>query len=100
MADATLTDPLGRTVVLHDRTWFGHIIKGHPDVRPARILAERAILTPSEIRYSFSDPECRLYYGDADSRGIMMVVVADIRAGVVKTAYRARKMKGMLEWSR
>lgn len=27
MPDSLLVDPLGRPITLHDRTWFGHILK-------------------------------------------------------------------------
>jgi len=30
MIDRHLQDPLGRRITLHDRTWFGHIVRGHP----------------------------------------------------------------------
>jgi hypothetical protein len=26
MPDVTLNDPLGRTIILHNHTWYGHII--------------------------------------------------------------------------
>jgi hypothetical protein len=100
VGDSTLSDPLGRTIVLHEHTWFGHIVKGHPDVRTYRALAEQAISNPLEIRFSSSDPNCRLYYGVGPSLRIMMVVVADVVSGIVKTAYRANKMKGTTEWLR
>ena len=45
MADTTLTDPLGRDIVLHDRTWYGHIVKGHPDMS------------------GHYDENCRIYFG-------------------------------------
>lgn len=32
MPDAELTDPLGRRIRLHDRTWYGHILKAHPEM--------------------------------------------------------------------
>jgi len=32
MGDVVLTDPLGRTIILHDRTWHGHILKAHPEM--------------------------------------------------------------------
>ena len=40
MPDTTLKDPLGRTIVLHDRTWRGHVVRGHPEMEPLRALAE------------------------------------------------------------
>ncbi|MGQ9652188.1 MAG: hypothetical protein ACUVXJ_18990 [Phycisphaerae bacterium] len=44
MADVELTDPLGRTIVLHDRTCCGHIVGVHPEipVQPQEIFALQA----------------------------------------------------------
>ena len=61
--DSRLTDPLGRTITLHDRTWYGHILKGHPEMRAYRRQVERTITDPTEIRLSLTDPACRLYFG-------------------------------------
>src|SRR5690242_8630948 len=43
VADTRITDPLGRTVVLHGHTWFGHVVKQHPEMRPYRRLAEAGV---------------------------------------------------------
>jgi hypothetical protein len=99
MADTTLVDPLGRTVVLHDATWYGHIIKRHGELAPHRKLVERAIRDPLEIRFSTSDPDCRKCYGNGPRGGIMIVVVIDVVAEIVKTAYLANRMTGAVEWS-
>lgn len=99
MADTTLTDPLGRCVVLHDRTWYGHIIKGHPEVARSRPLVEQAIRAPEEVRVSNSDPNCRLYYGPGPRAGLLVQVVVDIALGVVKTAHFAKRVTGgSIEW--
>jgi hypothetical protein len=101
MADTTLTDPLGRRIVLHDRTWEGHIAQGHPEVAAYRDLAEQAVCHPDEIRISNSDPDCRLYYGPGPYPAVTMMVVANIVVGVVKTAHLARKVTGgAQEWSK
>lgn len=101
MADAHLVDPLGRTIVLHDRTWYGHIVKGHPNVSKHRVLAESAVRAANEIRFSRSDADCRLYYGSGPRPGLQMVVVADVLVGVVKTAYLSRRVSGGdIEWTR
>ena len=63
MADATLSDPLGREIVPHDHTWHGHIVKFHAEVKDQRLLVEQAIHSPDQIRHSHSDPGCRLRYG-------------------------------------
>src|SRR5947209_4154036 len=100
MPDVSLTDPLGRCLVLHDSTWYGHILKGHPEMTRARSLVERAIRAPVEVRISNSDPNCRLYYGQGPRSGLLVVVVAEIALGVVKTAHFAKKITGgSVEWS-
>src|SRR5947207_530499 len=99
LADITLQDPLGRQIVLHDHTWYGHIIKRHGDMRGLRDLVAEAIRAPLEICYSASDPDCRLYFGRATTPGIMVVVVADVVRGFIRTAYRTARRKGVVEWS-
>ena len=100
MADAPMLDPMGRAVVLHDRTWDGHIVKAHSDVSGCRSLAEQAVRAPSEIRYSKSDADCRIYYGAGPRPGLMIAVVADVSAGVVKTVHLAKRISGGgVEWS-
>ena len=97
MADTTLTDPLGRSITLRDHTWFGHILKGHPEVRSERASAEQAIRAPATIRVSSADADCRIYYGDSTVRGLLIAVVANVIGGFVKTAYRTRAPKGTVE---
>ncbi len=100
MADANLTDPFGREIVLHDHTWHGHIVKYHPEVNNHRPLVEQAIHSPDEIRHSNADPDCRLYYGPGPNPGVIIMVVADVSLGIVKTAHLARRVTGgALEWS-
>jgi hypothetical protein len=101
MSDTTLIDPLGREVVLHDRTWNGHIIKGHPEVDGHRALVEQAVRAPDEVRVSRSDPDCRLYYGPGPWPDVRIMVVADVVHGLVKTAHLAKKISGgAVEWSK
>jgi hypothetical protein len=97
LADTTLVDPLGRTIVLHDHTWYGHVVKGHPEVRADRTRAEAAVRNPAEVCFSTSDPDCRVYYG-AGPAGLMIAVVADVVAGFVKTVYRTNRTRGVREW--
>jgi hypothetical protein len=101
VADTNLTDPLGRQIILHERTWSVHVLKGHPDVAPLRPLAEDAIRHPLEVRQSTSDPDCRLYFCKVPRRKLYLMVVADVVKGLVKTAHLTRKIKGgPIEWSR
>jgi hypothetical protein len=99
MADTHLIDPLGREVVLHDSTWFGHICRVHGDMGRHRRRVERAVRSPVVIRVSHSDSNCRLYFAPGPRR-LLVVVVADVVGGVVKTAYLGRKIAGgIIEWS-
>jgi hypothetical protein len=100
MSDTRITDPQGRQITLHDRTWYAHILKVHLELGDCRHLAERAVSAPLEIQFSRSDPVCRVYYGKGPKPGLLMAVVADVVAGVVKTAHLAGKVTGGgMEWS-
>lgn len=93
-------DPLGRQIRLPDFTWFGHIVKGHPEMALRRAQCAIALASPETIRFSQSDVDCRLYYSP-DGEGWWVCVVADVRQGFVKTAYRSKRIKpGVAEWSR
>lgn len=101
MTDTKVNDPLGREIVLHDRTWHGHIIKGHPEVSDARALVEQAVRAPDEIRHSRSDVDCRIYFGQGPRNGVKIMVVVDVALGLVKTAHLAEKISGgSIEWSK
>lgn len=101
MGDATVTDPLGRVIALHDRTWYGHIVRGHPEVADHCGLAEAAIEQPLEIRRSRSGADCRLYFGRGPREHVMLMVVADVRLGLVKTGHLCdRTSGGEVEWSK
>ncbi len=100
MPDMSFEDPLGRHIVLHERTWYGHVVKGHPDLASHRSLVEVAISNPEEIRHSTSDPDCRIYYGRGPRESVLIAVVVDVRIGIVKTVYLAKKPgAGDTEWS-
>ncbi len=101
MGDTRLTDPLGRVVVLHDRTWYGHVLRGHPEVKECRELVEKAVEQPDEIRYSRSDEDCRLYFGRGPRADARIMVVADVVRGFVKTAHLCDRVSGRtVEWSK
>ena len=101
MADTKLSDPLKREIVLHDHTWHGHIVKCHPEVKDHRSLVEQAIRSPDLIRLSNSDPDCRLYYGPGPRADVIMMVVAGVALGIVKTAHLAKNATGgASEWSK
>jgi hypothetical protein len=100
MTDQVVTDPLGRTITLHDRTWFGHICRGHPEMAQHRHRVIDTIRRPDEIRYSRSSTTARLYFAAGPRPTVIMVVVVDIQLMLVKTAYLARagKVTGAVEW--
>jgi|SRR6185436_6832282 len=99
MPDSLLKDQLGRDIRLTNPTWFGHVVKGHPDMAMQRLRVEHTVRRPSEIQVSTYDADCRVYYSEPNKAGRMIVVVADVVAGIVKTAYAAiKKKKGTIEW--
>ena len=101
MGDVSLTDPLGRVIVLHDRTWYGHILRGHPEVKEYRGLVEETVQRPDEIRHSRSSADCRLYFGLGPRPNVRILVVADIVQGVVRTAHLCDRVSGgTVEWSK
>jgi len=100
MPDRTLCDPLGRSLILHNHTWHGHIIKRHPEMRDHRTLVEQAITDPLEIRFSAADADIRVYFGVGPRLGIMTTVFATLSGGFVKTAHLVKTAKGAIEWSK
>jgi len=95
----TIKDPLGRLIDLSDTTWFGHIIKGHPEMRGLNAEACATLSIPTAILHTTSDRDCRLYYGPSPQPGLIICIVADVARRFVKTAYLARKIKqGIQEW--
>jgi hypothetical protein len=43
--------------------------------------------------------DCRLYYGAGPREGVRIIVVVDVRLGIVKTAHLARRLSGgEIEW--
>jgi hypothetical protein len=101
MADSALLDPLGRRIVLADATWYGHILRRHPDLRAHRRFVEQVVAAPDVIRVSQSDADCRLYYCPGPRPGVSMSVVANVVVGQVLTAHPVKKVSGgAVEWSR
>jgi hypothetical protein len=100
LPNTTVSDPLERSITLHDHTWYGHIVKRHSEVRSLRDAVLQALSDPLEIRISAADANCRLFLSPPDDRGIMVVVIADIASGYVKTSHLVKKAKGAIEWSR
>ncbi len=62
-----------------------------------RADVEAAVRAPASVHFSTSDPDCRVYYRPAGNT-LLVVVVADVTRGFVKTAYLARRSKGTQEW--
>jgi hypothetical protein len=100
MADRTLRDPLGRSIVLHNHTWFGHIIRRHSELKNHRSLVEQAIQNPLEIRISAADKDVRVYFGPGPRAGIITAVFASLSGAFVKTAHFVKSAKGEVEWSK
>ena len=100
MANVELTDPLGRRITISNHTWYGHILRAHPELKSERSRIEKAIEKPEKIKISITSPEIRHYYISANRTGLYLRVVVDIQKGIVKTAHYARTIeRGSLEWS-
>lgn len=85
--------------MLADRTWYGHIIIGHPEVKAYRHLVEQAVTSPLCIRTSSSSTDCRICFGTGPRSSVVLAVVVDVSLGIVKTAYLSKTMtSGDLEW--
>ena len=73
MADESSKDPLGRSITLHDFTWYGHIMKRHPDMRMLRRHVQDAIVSPIAIQRRSSrvrSPRTKTALVTGASRGI------------------------------
>ncbi len=94
-----LKDPLGRTLVLAERTRFGHILRAHPELMEEREFVESAVVDPREIRISRRSSDVSLYHGSCSHIDLWMRVLADVELGVVKTAHYVRQLEGgQIEW--
>ena len=99
MADTTLIDPLGRTCILHDHTWNGHILTSHPDMNGGREFVENAVRFPISIWISEKSPDVRIYYAREPTVGFLFAVKVHIRKGAVLTAHIIDRQKGVTrEW--
>lgn len=99
MSDYTVQDPLGNRVTLSDDTWRRHITVGHPEMGRYRAPVEQAMSAPLEVRASASDAACVVYMGTLPGRALLVAVVADVRLGIVKTAYPCKSPpKGAILW--
>jgi hypothetical protein len=94
-----LVDPLGEEIVLHDRTWFGHIVKRRAELRPYRQTVEDIVRSPMVVLRSDEAggrPRGRVYLGRCPDRKLLIkVCVEEITVAgrpelIVKTAYLCR----------
>lgn len=63
----TVTDPEGVVITLEKNCWYGHILRGHPEMRRRLTDVEHALLRPTEIHENFEQRRLNLvyYYTDA-----------------------------------
>jgi len=100
MGNNDLIDPLGRRITFHNHTWYGHILRAHPELKSERSRIEETLRRPNKICLSISSPELRYYYISANRTGLFLRVVVDIQKGHVRTAHYIRTLEGgPVEWS-
>jgi len=58
----TVTDPQGLIVTLERNCWYGHILRGHPEMRRRLKDVERALLKPTEIHENFEQRRVSMVY--------------------------------------
>ncbi len=99
MPDVRLTNPLGDGVWLTDYTWVRHVVRRHPEVGPYRAAVEAAVISPTVVLASSSDPDCLVHYGVCEGQAGEVAVVANVRRGIVMTAYLClRRGRGEQRW--
>jgi hypothetical protein len=87
----SVTDPVGRTVILTDERW-AHIVDGHPYMAPYRADVLRAVETPTE-RIALPRPGQDWFNLEhaGPSRWLKVVVRFEENAvGAVRTAFPRR----------
>jgi hypothetical protein len=100
---ATWIDPLGRTVVLYEDTWYDHICVEHPNLRDQIHLVQATIEHPEGIYFDAAYVERESYYRPmwlAKRRTLLKVSVEfeapdeyDQLVGTVVTAYPTASVK-------
>ena len=58
----TVADPQGFLVTLERNCWYGHILRGHPDMRRRLKDVERALLKPTEIHQNLEQRRLNMVY--------------------------------------
>jgi|GEM_PF-1408805 len=58
----TVTDPQGVTVTLERNCWYGHILRGHPELRHRLKDVERTVLHPTEIHENLERQRINMVY--------------------------------------
>lgn len=86
--------PARQTPAAPRQAWHGHIIRGHPELAELRGLAEAAVTSPLAIHLSRMGAEGRLYFGPGPRSETIILVVADLSLGVVKTAHLSKRFSG------
>ena len=58
----TVTDPEGVVITLEKNCWYGHILRGHPEMRRRLKDVKRALLEPTEIHENSERRRFNLVY--------------------------------------
>jgi len=92
LADQTIRDPTGFTVILTEQCWAEHITRNHPELVPFRSWVVETVEAPDGIYLGRRDPSRRVYarrYALVAGVGneLTLFVFADNEDGYVATAY-------------
>lgn len=58
----TVTDPEGFVITLERNCWYGHILRGHPEMRHRLKDVQRALVKPTEIHENFEQRRSNMVY--------------------------------------
>ena len=58
----TVTDPLGMTIALERNCWYGHILRGHPEMRGRLRDVKQGLIKPTEIHENLQHRRVNLVY--------------------------------------
>ncbi|MCK4641036.1 MAG: hypothetical protein KAU06_06845 [Candidatus Marinimicrobia bacterium] len=96
------TDPEGRNVTLHRHTFYGHILKNHPQPYIKQESIQSTIENPKHIKESETVENSLIYVSsttDSKDFNVTTKFDSDLKSGYVTSAYVSKKpKKGSIIW--
>ena len=102
-----LTDVQGFTVTLERNCWYGHILRGHPEMRRRLADVKQALLSPTEIHENLERRRFNMVYyyrcpGHDPVQGYLKVAVwvfdVESERAIVTTAHPVVNIPTPTQW--